>query len=1506
MPFVVEEFVTAFVAEPSFAKIESLKKSDLLQLSKRFGLTNCKTAMRKAQILRAVTEHLVDENVFDQSVLENIPEYVDQGSEIEKLKIQLQFEQEKRDKEIEFEIQRQRLEFDKSVRERELQLEELRLREGAYVRDTVPRFDIARHVKMVPSFNEKDPANYFQCFERVARTAEWPRDKWTLLLQSVLCGKAQTVYAALGDDDALDYDVVKLAILKAYELVPEAYRQKFRAWHKRENQNFVEFAQDQVILFDKWCSAQEVKEDYEKLRQLMLIEQFKNTLSTAIRTYLDEREPDTIQEAAVYADQYFLTHKRFQDNSRGVQGIDKGSQDKVKSGPVEKSVNSEGGFERKSAPVCAYCKKRGHLISDCWFLKKKNQSQSGGSGKPVALTNSQMERSELIEEGRKAFCVEGLVGCHEKGYLQSVQIWRDTGAFQSLMQKDVVPATDETSLGVSIPVQGVGGYVGAPLHRVHLKCDIFTGPAVVGIVNELPIPGVQLLLGNDLVGAKVGCLPLMVGEPIISETSSQNDDSLLPACAVTRSMSKAQKEMDSESDEFDLAETFMNWNDSETSDVELVASKSSLVRAQSSDPALSHCRDEAVSDEECQDLSACFYWKSGVLMRKWMPPEASLDEEWLAVHQVVVPTKYRGEILNLAHENPMGGHLGVRKTKVKILQHFYWPGLQHDVADHCRTCHTCQVVGKPNQSIPKAPLKPIPAFEEPFSRVIIDCVGPLPRTSSGFKYLLTIMCASTRFPEAVPLRNIKAPTISKALVKFFTLFGLPKTVQSDQGSNFMSGVFQQVMHELQISQVRSSAYHPESQGALERFHQTLKTMLRSYCLDHQKDWDEGVPVVLFAARESVQESLGFSPFEMVFGHSVRGPLKILKEKFLGGEPTVPLLDYVSAFKERFHSTCEKAHENLRQAQANMKHYYDRNASVREFEVGDKVLVLLPIPNDALHAKFFGPYIVEQKLGELDYVIRTPDRRKQKRVCHVNLLKRYYDRDSPSVALAVPTEVSNEPELEGETSTPVSDSLEFCGLDVTAKLRNSEVLAKLDSKLDHLTGVQRKDIEVLFEEYRDLFSDVPQQTDAVEHDVQLLNDDVKPVKQPPYRVSPVKLSLLREEVSYMLEGGLIEPSESPWSSPCILVPKKDGGWRFCTDFRKVNTLTASDSFPLPRIEDCVDSIGQAKFVTKLDLLKGYWQVPLTDRAKLISAFVTPEGSWQYKVMPFGMKNAPSTFQRLMNKVINGLEGCRVYLDDLVIFADSWSQHLDRLHALFARLRQAKLTINLIKSEIGQAQVVYLGYVVGQGHLRPINAKVQAIVDFPPPTSPKEVRRFLGMVGYYRKFCQNFAEVALPLTNLTSKQTPFIWTGECQESFNSIKAMMSCNPILATPNFTKPFKIASDASDLGAGAILLQSDSNDVEHPVAYFSKKFDKHQRRYSVVEKEALAMLLALQHFDIYVNSGFPTTIYTDHNPLTFVHKMRNKNQRLLRWSLALQEYDLVIKHIRGKDNVIADGLSRA
>lgn len=290
----------------------------------------------------------------------------------------------------------------------------------------------------------------------------------------------------------------------------------------------------------------------------------------------------------------------------------------------------------------------------------------------------------------------------------------------------------------------------------------------------------------------------------------------------------------------------------------------------------------------------------------------------------------------------------------------------------------------------------------------------------------------------------------------------------------------------------------------------------------------------------------------------------------------------------------------------------------------------------------------------------------------------------------------------------------------------------------------------------------------------------------------------------------------------------------------------------------------------------------------------------------MKNAPATFQRLINEVLAGLDGCEAYIDDVVVYSNTWEQHLLQIRSLMYKLTEAKLTVNLVKSEFGHAHLIFLGHVVGQGQIKPVDAKVEAVVNFPVPTSKKELMRFLGMTGYYRKFCRNFSSVAAPLTDLLRKDQAYVWDDNCDKAFTKIKALLLTAPVLVTPDYYKPFKLQVDASDQGVGAVLLQEGSQKVDHPISYFSQKFNKHQRGYSTYEKETLALILALQHFEFYLSSAmYPIEIFTDHNPLVFLGKMRNKNQRLLRWSLQLQEYNLTIAHIRGRDNVIADALSR-
>lgn len=585
----------------------------------------------------------------------------------------------------------------------------------------------------------------------------------------------------------------------------------------------------------------------------------------------------------------------------------------------------------------------------------------------------------------------------------------------------------------------------------------------------------------------------------------------------------------------------------------------------------------------------------------------------------------------------------------------------------------------------------------------------------------------------------------------------------------------------------------------------------------------------------------------------------------------------------------------------MKCRFDRKAVKRDFSVGGRVLVLLPLAGNALSAKFAGPYDVKERLNDTNYVISTPDRKRKSRICHVNMLKAYHARPaeplfeskaSPGAsALIVVDSVARESDVVLSQQQGV-------------RLPNNQMMKALPSHLGHLPEAQRDDLMRLIREFPSLFNDVPTRTSVLVHDIDV--KDSKPVRQHPYRVNPVKRALMKQEAEYLLEHGLAKHSSSAWSSPCLVEGKPDGSPRFITDYRKVNAVTVLDAYPMPRMEDCVDNLGAAKFVSKLDLLKGYWQVPLTERASEISAFVTPDYFLQYTVMAFGMCNAPATFQRLVNTVLQGVPRCNAYLDDLIVHSSTWEEHIATLTQVFACLARASLTLNLAKCEFGKATVIYLGREVGQGQVRPVEAKVAAIAACPPPSTRRALRRFLGMAGYYRSFCRNFSSIALPLTNLLSPKVDFVWTVACQHAFDCVKLLLSHAPVLAAPNCSRPFTLEVDASAVGAGAVLLQEDDSGVSHPVSYFSRKFNKHQLAYSTIEKETLSLLLALQHFEVYLgSSSLPIVVFTDHNPIVFLSRMYNHNQRLMRWALMVQDFNLQIRHKKGSDNVLADALSR-
>lgn len=420
-------------------------------------------------------------------------------------------------------------------------------------------------------------------------------------------------------------------------------------------------------------------------------------------------------------------------------------------------------------------------------------------------------------------------------------------------------------------------------------------------------------------------------------------------------------------------------------------------------------------------------------------------------------------------------------------------------------------------------------------------------------------------------------------------------------------------------------------------------------------------------------------------------------------------------------------------------------------------------------------------------------------------------------------------------------------------------------------------------------------------------DSKPIKQRHYFVSPAIQEVLNSEVDSMLARGIIEESTSAWSSPVLVVKKPDGKRRFCLDCRAVNSVTKKDAYPMPIIDGILASLHETVFISSIDLKDAFWQIELDGNSRDKTAFTIPgRPLYQFVRMPFGLCNAPQTMCRLMDKVIPTelREFVFVYIDDLLVVSKCFDSHITRLKTVAKCLREANLSINVNKSKFAMKEIKYLGHIVGNGQIKADPGKVEAIQDFPIPRTTRQVRRFLGLCGWYRRYIAGFAEIAAPITDLLKKQSRFIWTEEAQIAFDKLKHCLTSAPVLSHPDFSRPFVIQCDASKLGVGGVLYQVDDEGNERPIAYMSQKLNSAQRNYSVTELECLAVMLCLKKFRGFVE-GMIFKIVTDHASLKWLMSQKDLTGRLARWSLKLQAFNFSIEHRKGSANIVPDALSR-
>lgn len=468
------------------------------------------------------------------------------------------------------------------------------------------------------------------------------------------------------------------------------------------------------------------------------------------------------------------------------------------------------------------------------------------------------------------------------------------------------------------------------------------------------------------------------------------------------------------------------------------------------------------------------------------------------------------------------------------------------------------------------------------------------------------------------------------------------------------------------------------------------------------------------------------------------------------------------------------------------------------------------------------------------------------------------------------------------------------------------------RTEHMNSEEKREMTKLLEEYKDIFHFPDQQltfTNSTKHHIRL--KDEKPVYTKNYRYPFIHKTEVDKQINDMLKQGIIEHSNSPWNSPIWIVPKKlDASnkqkWRIVIDYRKLNEKTIDDRYPLPNITDILDKLGKSQYYTCLDLASGFHQIEMAPADIEKTAFSVDNMHLQFKRMPFGLKGSPSTFQRVMDNILRGIQNeiCFVYLDDIIIFSTSLQEHLERLRQVFERIRGANLKIQLDKSEFLRKEVQYLGHVITPDGIKPNPNKISAIENFPIPATKKQLKGFLGLIGYYRKFISNFAKITKPLTFCLKKDNEINTKDENYvKCFNLCKTLLTNEPLLQYPDFEKEFVLTTDASNHAIGAVLSQGPIGS-DKPIAYASRTLNEHEINYSTIEKELLAIVFGTKYFRPYI-FGRKFTIVTDHRPLQWLFSLKEPNSKLVRWRLKLEEFDYKIIFKVGRLNSNADALSR-
>ena len=1360
----------------------------------------------------------------------------------------------------------------------------------------------------LPYFDEKTDniESYLYRFEMHAKVMGWDKSQWASILPSLLKGRALVYYHEIAVAETPKYDDLRTHLLKRFRCTEEGFRSQFRTCKPEAGETMHTYFARVKHLFQRWLELASVGADFGRLSDLMLQEQVLASCSTPLAVFLKEGKFASTAEMIEAAERYREAHPGQSMAATGSSspliasvGIStpEGKQAKhgqggrgqgFRRGQFKGQGSGRGHFNQgqttqESAEAnkaqsqgCFNCGDASHWRAQCPRGKGGRGSQGSRTfrrGGFVANVGVQeVVTNEAFEDGSDHIAMVGLKASDDlpsciqtcDGSLngQAVSVMLDSGCSTVGVRRSLVHE-DQLTGENCVCRQFNGDVVSLPLAIVNLDCPYFSGMVTACVIDN---PVCEVILGR-IPGVSFACTEV--------------------ANVVTRAQAKREQR------------PFRPLLTAKVPQLDISASKLSSLQSedQSLRPLFGKVGQQGVKGPG--GVITSFVLRDGLLYRRLYRPGVE-SVTW----QVAVPTSLRESVCIAAHDGIFGGHMGPTSTFKRLARFFFWPGVRKFVKGYCRSCDICQRTS-PKGHTPRAPLQQVPVIDVPFSRLCVDLIGPIaPVSGRGHRYVLTCVDVATRYPEAIPLKVITAESVAEALVEIFSRVGIPDEILSDQGSQFTADIMREVMRLLSVSQLHSTPYHPETNGIVERFNGTLKQMLKKLMADKPSDWDRFLPAALFAYREIPQTSTGFSPFQLLFGRVPKGPTQLLYESWTGSEVPAEqkeVSSYVAELGDSLKDMVHRAQDAVQGQSARSRKYNMRKAHIRNFKAGQKVLVLLPTDHNKMLLRWKGPFPIVKKVKTCDYLVETnPGVHK---LFHINLLREYVQRQAvmPVGQVGVAIQSACLGVISGSSCEEDADVQKVCLQTVPTVQSESikDVVVSPDLDFD-----QRAQVSDLLHKHAQVLTDLPGSVTIQEHSIPLTEDRVINVKQYPLPFQSEQI--VAEEVRKMLSLGVIDPSSSPYSSPAVLVKKKDQSTRFCIDFRHLNKITRFDSETIPDTEASFVFLRGKKYFSKIDLTKGYWQIPLAEEDRPKTAFRTSQGLFQFVRMPFGLSTAPSTFARLMRKLHLDRFQAVHFFDDILVGSETWKEHLKSLDGVFSELHEKSVTARPSKVEIGFSKLEFLGHEVGDNCMRPVESKVSKILNVAVPTTKKQVRSFLGLVGFYRRYLPAYADLVDPLVQLTKKGEPnkVRWTERCDVCYQKLKQLLSEKPVVVLPDFAKQFVIRSDASGAGIGAVLMQEGDDGFLHPVLYASRKLLDREVRYSTIERECLALVWAVDKFHRYI-FGREFLVETDHNPLTFLKKSKTTNGRLMRWALSLQDYTFTVIPISGSVNFEADVLSR-